>query len=313
MAGGEVPDQLAQPGVGFGLLRIGQGAQGVVVARGGDAADGDVADFLAGDRALVFRPGRVAAGPGQQAGKGAGAAGDDGRGGQAVVGGVVADAGAGAEILARPDQVGRVTGGEADGAGDAVRAVEGRGRAAQDLDRLHQVEVGIAAAADALGPEDEAVRRADAVDDHQDAVAADAADSETLIAGASRRAEGGPEASRLADDADARLEADQVLDVGGQHGLDVAVAEDGDRGRGLVGSGFGAGGQDSDGGQFLRFVRARLAGEGGPDGGGKGGEPGGDEKESAHVNGPAGKEPGNYCERLSESTATKAGLFLTAI
>ncbi|MNE19097.1 hypothetical protein D3C80_1121660 [compost metagenome] len=118
-----IPDQLGQDGVRGKLLGVGLGA-----GRTRAAGLGHVLGLMG-----------VAAGVGQQAGQGPGAACQGQTLGPAFVGGAVTDAGASAEVLTAGDEVGRVLGGEADRAGDAVRAVEGRGRAAQDLDRLDQV------------------------------------------------------------------------------------------------------------------------------------------------------------------------------
>ncbi|MNS62166.1 hypothetical protein D3C72_952160 [compost metagenome] len=294
-------------------------ADGVVVARIPDqfAEDGVRGEFLrvrpGAGRARAADPGHVlglvgvTAGIGQKAGQASGATRQGQTLGPAFIGGVVADAGAGAEVLAAGDKVRRVLGGEADGPGDAVRAIEGRGRAAQDLDRLDQVQVVVAAAPDALGAEGEAVRHAHAVLNDQDAVAAHAANGEARVAVAAGAREGGREAGGAGRDADARLEPDQVLDVGDEVVLDGVGRDDADAGRNIVHAALGAGADHRDrrNGHGLFQIRD-LLGEGGESGGRKGGQPGGELQKRAHGYSPGWRGLRNYCERLSESTAIVA-------
>ncbi len=134
--------------------------------------------------------------------------------GEFVAGRTVGRADKAAELGIARQQVVRFAQREADRARKPVAAVEGRCRAAQDFDRLDQPEIDIIAAADRLRAEAEAVGHAHAVDRDQSPVAADAADSETVIAGAAGCAQRGAEAGRLALHGDARLEADEVLDIG---------------------------------------------------------------------------------------------------
>ncbi|MNS61753.1 hypothetical protein D3C72_947890 [compost metagenome] len=286
-----VPDQLAQDGVRGELLRVGPGAGRACAA----------------DLGHVFSLMGVAAGVGQQAGQRAGAARERQTLGPAVVRRVVADAASGAEALAAIDEVGRVLGGEADGAGDAVGTIEGRGRAAQDFDGFDQVQVVVAAATDALGAEGEAVRDADAVLDDEHAVAAHAADGEARVAVAAGARQGGGEAGGAGRDADARLEPDQVLDVGDEVVLDGLGGDHADAGRDIVHAALGAGADHGDRGDRNGLFQIRnLVGEGGEGGGRKGGQPGGEHQKRAHGYSPGWRGLRNYCERLSESTAIVA-------
>uniref|UniRef100_A0A0N4ZJU5 NAD-specific glutamate dehydrogenase n=1 Tax=Parastrongyloides trichosuri TaxID=131310 RepID=A0A0N4ZJU5_PARTI len=216
---------------------------------------------------------------GQQAGQRAGAASQRQTLGPAVVRRVVADAATRAEALAAGDEVRRVLGGEADRPGDAVRTIEGRGRAAQDLDRLDQIQVVIAAATDRLGAEGEAVGNAHAVLNDQHPVAAHAANGEARVAVAPGAGQGGREAGGAGRDADARLEPDQVLDVGDQVVLDGVRGDHADAGRDVIHAALDGGQRllqigdqvvdvlDADGqahrvlghARLLQFVRRQLA------------------------------------------------------
>ncbi len=124
----------------------------------------------------------IAAGVGQQARNRPRAAGDGKTLGPAFICRTIGRPCPCAEILADLQEIGRVLGGEGDGAGDAVRTIQGRCGAAQDLDRLDHVQVVIVAATDRLGAEAEAAGQAHPVVDDQHAVAAHAANGEARIA-----------------------------------------------------------------------------------------------------------------------------------
>src|SRR5690606_4999715 len=129
--------------------------------------------------------------------------GEDQRFAELLVGAAVGGASEAADALATIQEIGRIGGDEADRAGEAVAAVERRRGAAQYLDRLDEAQVDIVAAPRRLRAETEAVGNADAVDLDQDAVAADAADVEAVVARAPRSAERRVEPRGLALDADA--------------------------------------------------------------------------------------------------------------
>ena len=80
----------------------------------------------------------------------------------------------------------RVLGHEADHAANAVAAVQGRGRTANDFGRLQRIHVDVIAAGALEGTDGKAVRHAHAVHHGQDPVAADAANIETGLAEALR-------------------------------------------------------------------------------------------------------------------------------
>ena len=152
-----LPHQLAQIGVGGEVLGVGLGAGGA-----------DPAGL-----ALILRLLMVAAGVGDHRGELAGLP-RKGRGLREFIvlaGKLRGDEPAELRVL---DQVDRIGGDEADRAGQPVRAVQRRGRAAQDLDLFDKAHIGKPAAPGILRAEAESLRRADAVDLHQHAVAADA-------------------------------------------------------------------------------------------------------------------------------------------
>ena len=255
-------DQLGQDRIGLVVLRIGRRAVGI---------------------GRVVGPGRllalaIAPGIGQQGFPAVGLAGQQQALGPALVGRGVADASAAGELVVALQDVGRILGDEADRAGQAVGAVEGRGGAAHDLDRLQGVEVNVVAATDRLGAEGEAVRDAHAVHDDQHAIAFQAADVEAGIAVAARRGAGGGEAGRGVADRHARLVANQVLDVLDQAVVDLFRRDDRDRRRDLGDRLFRTRGGDGDLVDLDRVaVCAVLCISGrGQQGGGRGGRQGGE-------------------------------------
>ena len=103
------------------------------------------------------------------------------------------------------------------------------------------------------------MRSADAVNLDQDAVAADPADGEALVAGAAGRTDRRTEPRRSAAHGNAGLEAHQILDVGGELVGDVFGGDDGDSGGGCLLQHRGAGGGDGDAAGLLLAVRLRRA------------------------------------------------------
>ena len=237
-----VPDELGEHGAALAVLRIGRGA---------GRAGGVIAP-------PVFELGKVAAGVGDHRGELAGLP-RKGRGLREFIvlaGKLRGDEPAELRVL---DQVDRIGGDEADRAGQPVRAVQRRGRAAQDLDLFDKAHIGKPAAPGILRAEVESLRRADAVDLHQHAVAADAADVEAFIAGAPRGSDRRPEACRRAADGDAGFEAHEVLDVGGELVGDVLAGDDSDGGWRFLLQHRRAGGGDGDAaGLLLRFSLGRF-------------------------------------------------------
>ncbi len=163
-----------------------------------------------------------------------------------VVGAGIAGAQEAAEGAARFDEVYRIAGGEADCASQPVTAIERRCGPAQDFDRFDQADIGVAATARFLRAEGEALRRADAVDLDQHAIAADPADHEILVPRAAQRAQRRPEARRCTAHRDTRFVTDQILDVGHHVIGDVFGVDHGDGGGHIFDSERRAGCGDDD-------------------------------------------------------------------
>ncbi len=119
----------------------------------------------------------------------------------------------------------RVLGDEVDGAGQAVAAVQHRGRPAQHLDTLVEIGVEIVAAARRARAEGERLRQRHAVLEHQHAIALQTADIDALVAGASRRARDAARPIGLAAHLDARLVLQRVLDVACVVVVDVVAGD----------------------------------------------------------------------------------------
>lgn len=161
----------------------------------------------------------------------------------AFVGGAVAGLQAGADVLARLDDVIWIESEIADGTTNGIAAVQHRGRAAQDFHALDDFRVDVVALGLGVGAVEEAAGDLHAVDLGQDPVAVDAADIVAADTAALARA-----AHRYA-----RLIAHQVLE-----GIDVVAVQflavvDGDRARHAGDVLFLAGGAD---GHLLQLQRA---------------------------------------------------------
>ena len=205
-----IPHQLAEQRIRMAVLRVGQGAP--------------AAESV--DLALVRKLAEVAAGVGKHGGHIAEQARHGSGFREFVVGAGIAGAQEAAEGAARFDEVYRIAGGEANSARQTVAAVERGGGAAQDLDRFDEAYIGIAAAARILRAERKALRRPDAVDLDQHAVAANTANDEILVASAAGGAECGTEAGGRPADRNAGFVANQILDVGHELIGDLFVVDD---------------------------------------------------------------------------------------
>ena len=178
--------------------------------------------------------------------------------GELLVGAGVGALDAGIEVLAGDHVVAGVLGRVGDHAADRVGAVERRSGAADDLDALDVLEVGLLARVGAgavvgIGE----VGHAHAVDHQEHAVAADAADQEVLVAGA----------ERVVADRDAGLVAHQVAHVLHVLAVDVLGGDDRDGGRHVVERAARAGRRRGHG---IELRRHRLAGRHDGRGGGAG-------------------------------------------
>ena len=223
------PHQLAQKRVGLAILRVGQRARLAEPA----------------DRGLVLQLVEIAAGIGEHRGERAALPGERDGFGEFLVRARIGCAGEAAEAVGS-DQIDRIAGGEADCASQPVTAIERRCGPAQDFDRFDQADIGVAATARFLRAEGEALRRADAVDLDQHAIAADPADHEILVPRAAQRAQRRPEARRCTAHRDTRFVTDQILDVGHHVIGDVFGVDHGDGGGHIFDSERRAGCGDDD-------------------------------------------------------------------
>ncbi|MNO87781.1 hypothetical protein D3C76_792080 [compost metagenome] len=224
-----VPADLGQQVVGVEVHRV-----GVFAGRADAAAAAEGFGFVA-----------AAAADGEQAVDRAAAAGEGRAAQPGFVGAVEAGLEAGVDVVAVSQVVGRVLGDEAHRAADGVAAVQRAGRAAEDLDALHGVEVDVVAARVEERAEGEGGGHADAVDLGQYAVAVDAADVEA----------GQAEAAPRAADRHARLVAHQILDVVRVGAVDVLFRLHGHGAGDGVDRLLGAGGGDRGFPQGNRVVR----------------------------------------------------------
>ena len=182
-----VPAQLGQHVGGARIFRVGAGtgqAGGVVAIVG--------FRFVAIALAQVQQTVEVLHTPGEGAG-----------GQPALVGGAVAGLQAGTDVLAWLDDVIRVEGEITHRAADGAAAVQGRGRAAQDLHALDDFRVDVIAAGLGVRAVEEIVRHFDAIHLGEDAVAVDATN---VVARVTRARTG-------AADGDAGFVAHQFTDV----------------------------------------------------------------------------------------------------
>lgn len=119
-----------------------------------------------------------------------------------------------------------ILGDEADRTGHAVAAVQCRRRAAEDFDRLQQVEIDIIATADRLRTEAEGIGNPHPVDGDQDPVPLQPANVEAAIAVTTGRGTGCCEPGRRTAYRHAGLIADQILDVGNHPVIDRGGVDD---------------------------------------------------------------------------------------
>ena len=201
------------------VLRIGS------LVRSAEAAGG----------ASVFGFAAVATGVENHASHRPSAGGEVERGHGAVVGaGIAALEGGGERPLAQP--LVRVLRGERHHAAQRVASPQGRDRAASDFHAAQAVHVHEIAPRAQERAERKLVGNADAIDQREHPIAADAADAET----------GEAEAAPRAGHADAGLEAHQIGDVARQLRLDLFCGLHRNGGRHLVGPPLGARGHDDD-------------------------------------------------------------------
>ncbi|MCY1490329.1 hypothetical protein D9M68_240850 [compost metagenome] len=213
---GVVPAELGQQVVGGEVLRVGFLAG---IAQAATAAEGF--SFVAAAAAEVEHAVQRAL------------AGGEGRAAQpAVVGTAVAGLEAGVGVVIFIQVVGGILGQEAHRATDGVAAVEGRGRAADDLHLLDDVRIDVIAPRIEEGAEVEGIRYGNAIHLGQHAIAAYAANGEP----------GQAEAAAGAAHRDARLIAHQVADVVHVLLIDIALGLRGHRVRHLVEALLAAGG-----------------------------------------------------------------------
>ena len=238
LVGGRGKADLCQHVVAAPVLRVGRGAAGV---------PGVVVTLVAGFMAVPpgyqqHGIGRVAldAEPGSQPGR--------------LVGAGTENLDAAAKAFVRHDDVVDFQRAVAHHAADGVRAVQAGKRSLDDVDGAQAVEVDVVATGDkavGVAAAGVGVGQADAVNQHQDAVAVDATDGIAGIAAP----------GRVAGNVDAGLVLDGIGHVFGQGGVELVARDDYGVGRGLGEAFVGAVGGDFDGleaGQF--FCQCRESG-----------------------------------------------------
>ncbi|MNI41308.1 hypothetical protein D3C73_955580 [compost metagenome] len=178
---------------------------------------------------------------------------------------VVAELQADVAVLAILQVIGRVLGDEGNHAAECVRAVQRAGRSAHDLHALERVQIGEVAVGVGERADVEAGRHGDAIGLDAHAIAIQAADADAAEA----------ETGGTAADRQARLVADQILDVLHQMPVHLLAVDHIDGGRDIAHCPLGAGGGDLHPIELARVGRGIGSSMGGqrqghPQGNGKG-------------------------------------------